>query len=430
MLADLQTQNPSQAKPLEAIFKEAEHLFDEAIDKILHQNILQSGKRPDGRKLDEIREISCQVGFLPRTHGSALFMRGLTHVLSVATLGGPSDEQRLETMKTEGTKHFMHHYNFPPCSVGEAGPLRGPGRRDIGHGALAEKALEPIIPSKEEFPYAIRVVSEIFSSNGSSSMASACAASLALMDAGVPIKKPVAGIALGLITDKEGKNYKILTDIQGPEDHHGDMDLKVAGTTDGVTVAQMDVKIQGLSLDILKDAFSQAKKARLEILAEMNQVLAQPRPELSPLAPRIFTLQINPDKIRDVIGPGGKVINQIIDQTGVQIDIEDSGLIFITSPNQEAADKAIAWISNLTREVKIGEIFQGRVTKILDFGAFAEILPDQVGLIHISELAPYHIRKITDVFKPGDIVAVKVKEIDSMGRINLSLQETPPNLKR
>jgi len=417
------TTSYSATNQLEEITKQAEGIFEEEIDRIVHQNILQFEKRPDGRKLDEIREISCQVGILPRTHGSALFIRGTTQALSVVTLGSPGNEQYLETMKTEGRKRFMHHYNFPPYSVGEIGPLRGPGRREIGHGALAEKALEPLIPSKEEFPYTIRVVSEILSSNGSSSMASVCASSLALMDAGVPIKKPAAGIALGLMTSPDGENYKILTDIQGPEDHHGDMDLKVAGTTDGITSVQMDVKIEGLTLEILKEAFSRAKKARLEILEKMNKVIAKPRAELSPFAPRIFTLQINPERIRDVIGPGGKVINQIIEETGVLIDIEETGLVFITSPNKEAAAKAISWIENLTREVKIGEVFQGRVTRILDFGALVEILPDQVGLVHISELAPYRVNRVTDIVKVGDIIPVKVKSIDDLGRINLSLKD-------
>lgn len=417
-------QQPATSQ-LEDIIRQVEGVFEEEVDRIVHQNILQFEKRPDGRKLDQIREISCQVSILPRTHGSALFIRGTTQALSVVTLGSPGDEQYFETMKTEGKKHFMHHYNFPPYCVGEAGPLRGPGRREIGHGALAEKSLEPLIPSKEEFPYTIRVVSEILSSNGSSSMASVSASSLSLMDAGVPIKKPTAGIALGLMMEQEGKNYKILTDIQGPEDHHGDMDLKVAGTADGMTSAQMDVKIEGLDMEILKEAFSRAKKARLEILDKMNKVISKPRSELSPFAPRIFTLQINPERIRDVIGPGGKIINQIIEQTGVLIDIEDTGLVFITSPNKEAAAKAISWIENLTREVKIGEVFQGRVTRILDFGALVEILPDQVGLVHISELAPYRVDRVTDIVKVGDIIPVKVKNIDDLGRINLSLKETP-----
>lgn len=407
---------------LEEALKQAEGIFEEELDRIVHQNILQFEKRPDGRKLDQIREISCQVGILPRTHGSALFIRGTTQALSVVTLGGPGDEQSLETMKMEGKKHFMHHYNFPPFCVGEVAPLRGPGRREIGHGALAEKALEPIIPSKEKFPYTIRVVSEILSSNGSSSMASVSASSLALMDAGVPIKKPVAGIAIGLMMG-DGKNYKILTDIQGPEDHHGDMDLKIAGTADGITAAQMDVKIEGLSIEILKQAFLRAKKARLEILDKMHKVIAKPRDELSPFAPLIFTIQINPERIRDLIGPGGKTINQIIEQTGVVIDVEESGLVFVTSSNKEAANKAISWIENLTREIKIGEVFQGRVTRILDFGALVEILPDQVGLVHISELAPYRVNRVTDIVKIGDIIPVKVKSIDDLGRINLSLKE-------
>jgi polyribonucleotide nucleotidyltransferase len=396
------------------------NFFEKEIDRLVHQNILLKEKRPDGRKLDELRKISCQAGILPRTHGSGLFCRGQTKVLSILTLGTPGDQQILEGMEITGKKRFMHHYNFPPYSTGEIKPMRGPGRREIGHGMLAEKALLSLVPSFEEFPYTMRVVSEILSSNGSTSMASVSSASLALMDAGVPIKAPVAGIALGLMTD-EKNNYKILTDIQGPEDHHGDMDFKVAGTEKGITAIQMDVKIAGITKEILKEVLSQGKKARLQILKEMSKVLSKPRPELSPWAPRIYALQINPDKIREVIGPGGKMIHEIIEKCEVAIDIEDNGKIYITAEKEEAAEKAISWIKNITREVKIGEIFQGKVKRIINFGAFVEILPGQEGLVHISQLAPYRVEKVEDVVKIGDIVPVKVISIDEQGRINLSL---------
>jgi polyribonucleotide nucleotidyltransferase len=408
------------------IFNQAINVFESEIDKIVHQNILEKELRPDGRKLDEVREISCQIDVLPRTHGSALFNRGTTQALSSVTLGGPTDEQIVENLQPEDIKkHFIHHYNFLPFSVGETGGLRGPGRREIGHGALAERSLIPLIPGKEKFPYTIRVVSEILSSNGSSSMASVCGSSLALMAAGVPTKEAAAGIAMGLMMDEKG-NYKVLTDIQGPEDHHGDMDLKVAGTKNGMTGLQMDVKIEGVTLQILKDAFAQAKEARFSILEKMKEAIAKPKTEMSQYAPRI-TFQINPEKIREVIGPGGKIINQIIDQCGVDIDIEDSGLIFITSKNNEAAQKALSWIENITHEVKPGEVFQGRVTRIMNFGAFVEILPGQEGLVHISQLAPYRVNRVEDVVKIGDIIPVKVIEIDQQGRINLTLKGANQN---
>jgi len=400
--------------------------FEKEMEKLVHQNIINppagGEKRPDGRKLDELREITIEAGLLPRTHGSGLFCRGQTKALSILTLGTPGDVKLLEGMEIVGKKRFMHHYNFPPYSVGEVKPIRGPGRRDIGHGMLVEKALIPLVPSFEEFPYTIRVVSEILSSNGSTSMAAASSSSLALMDAGVPIKTPAAGIALGLMINEKG-DYKILTDIQGPEDHHGDMDFKIAGTKKGITAIQMDVKIDGISQKILKEVLSQGKKARLQILEKMEKVLAKPRPELSPFAPKILTIQINPEKIREVIGPGGKVINEIIEKCGVSIDIEDSGKIFVTAEKEEAAKKAISWIKNITREIKVGEVFQGKVKRILDFGAFAEILPGQEGLIHISQLAPFRVKKVEDVVKIGDIVPVKVISIDEHGRINLSLKE-------
>jgi polyribonucleotide nucleotidyltransferase len=406
--------------------------FEKEIEKLVHQNIINlpagKEKRPDGRKLDELREITAEAGLLPRTHGSGLFCRGQTKALSILTLGAPGDVKLLEGMEIVGKKRFMHHYNFPPYSVGEVRPIRGPGRRDIGHGMLVEKALIPLVPSLEKFPYTMRVVSEILSSNGSTSMASVSSSSLALMDAGVPIKTPAAGIALGLMVDERG-NYKILTDIQGPEDHHGDMDFKIAGTRKGITAIQMDVKIDGINQEILKEVLSQGKKARLQILDKMEKVLEKPRPELSPFAPKILTIQINPEKIREVIGPGGKVINEIIEECGVSIDIEDSGKIFVTAEKEEAAKKAISWIKNITREVKVGEVFQGKVKRILDFGAFVEILPGQEGLIHISQLAPFRVKKVEDVVKIGDVVPVKVISIDEHGRINLSLKATKEKAK-
>ncbi len=395
--------------------------FEEETNRLVHENIIKSEKRPDARKLDELRDIQCEVGLLPRTHGSGLFCRGSTKALSILTLGGPGDVKLLEGMETVGKKRFMHHYNFPPYSVGEIKPVRGPGRREIGHGMLAEKALLPLVPSFEEFPYTMRIVTEILSSNGSTSMAATSSSSLALMDAGVPIKRPATGIALGLMQDQNG-NYKILTDIQGPEDHHGDMDFKIAGTKKGITAIQMDVKVEGITEEILKNVLSQGKKARLQILEEMEKVIAQPRAELSPFAPRIIILQINPEKIREVIGPGGKIINEIIDECGVSIDIEDSGRIFVTAEKEEAAKKAVDWIKNITREVMVGEAFQGKVKRILDFGAFVEILPGQEGLVHISQLAPYHVEKVEDIVKVGDIIPVKVISIDEQGRINLSLK--------
>ncbi len=388
-------------------------------DAIVHKNVLEKEQRPDGRKLAEIRKITCQVGILPRTHGSALFTRGETQALTVTTLGSPGDEQIIDTMEVDMKKRYIHHYNFPPFSVGEVKPMRGPGRREIGHGALAEKALVPVLPSKEEFPYTTLLVSEILSSNGSSSMASTCGSTLSLMDAGVPIKRPVSGIAMGIIVGDE-KNYKVLTDIQGLEDHYGDMDFKAAGTEKGITALQMDVKLDGVTLDMLRDVLFQSKENRMEIMAKILETIPEPRKEMCQYAPRIIVMKINPDKIRNVIGTGGKVINEIIDETGVQIDIEDDGSVFITSPDESSAEKATKWIDNLTHEVKAGEIFNARITRLMTFGAFAEILPGQEGLIHISELADRRVEKVEDVVKVGDVVPVKVKEIDSQGRINLS----------
>jgi polyribonucleotide nucleotidyltransferase len=401
--------------------QEAFDVFEDKIDEMVHKNILEKDKRPDGRKLDEVREISCEIGLLPRTHGSGLFNRGSTQALSVVTLGPPGAEQLLDQMELEGKKRFMHHYNFPPFSVGEVKPMRGPGRRDIGHGALAERALIPLIPSREEFPYTIRIVSEILSSNGSSSMASVCGSILALLDAGVPIKGNAAGIAMGLMLGADGK-YKILTDIQGPEDHHGDMDFKIAGTRKGITSFQMDVKVEGLSLKILEDTLAQAKKTREEILNKMEAVIKTPRSDLSLYAPRVYVIKINPDRIGNVIGPGGKMINKIIDETGATIDIEDDGTIFVASEKADGAKKAITWVKSLTRELKVGEIFQGKVVKVTDFGAFIEVAPGQEGLLHVSELSlEGKDKKIEDLIHRGDTVTVKIKNIDDLGRINLAL---------
>ncbi|MBI3685698.1 polyribonucleotide nucleotidyltransferase [Candidatus Azambacteria bacterium] len=409
--------------------KQAERIFEEEINRIVHENAIHNNRRPDGRKPDELRELASYVTFLPRTHGSGIFIRGETQVLSILTLGAPGDQQWIDTMEKKGFKRFMHHYNFPPFSVGEVKSLRGPSRRDIGHGALAERALEHLIPEQKEFPYTIRVVSETLSSNGSSSMASVCAATLAMMDGGIPMKAPAAGIAMGLMSDASGK-YTILTDIQGPEDHHGDMDFKVAGTKDGVTAIQMDVKVDGVAVQVLAEALAQARKARLEILEVMRGALAEPRKELSQYAPRIITLQINPDKIKDVIGPGGKMINEIIDETGVAIDIEDDGSVFITSTSQESAEKAVAWIKNITREAVVGEIFQGKVKRIMDFGAFVEIFPGTEGLVHVSQLSDAFIKNPHDVVKMGDIIPVKLMEIDSQGRLNLSAKEAQKDQKK
>lgn len=401
-----------------------EYLFDEEIDEIVHRRIIEKGERPDGRKTNEIRKLHAAVGVLPRTHGSGLFMRGETHALSTLTLGAPGDEQIVEGMEVRTKKRYLHHYNFPPFSVGETKPMRGPGRREIGHGALAGKALLPMIPSREEFPYTMRVVSEILSSNGSSSMASVCGSTLALMDAGVPIKKAVAGAAMGLMVDHKG-NYKVLTDLQGQEDHYGDMDFKVAGTRDGITAVQLDVKIDGLTVPMVRDTLKQALTARLEILDMMQSVIVKPRQELSPWAPRVNVLKINPEKIGALIGPGGKVINEIIAETGAQIDIEDDGTVFITSEKEEGMARALSLIKQITREIKPGELLEGRVSRILDFGAMVEIAPRQDGLIHVSELAPWRVDKVTDILKLGDVVPVKVKNIDEQGRVNLSLKDVP-----
>ena len=390
--------------------------------KCVREMILKEQKRPDGRKIDEIRPLSCEVGLLPRTHGSALFTRGQTQVLSVATLGMTSEEQILDGLDEEESKRYMHHYNFPSYSVGEARPSRGPGRREIGHGALAERALVPVIPSEEEFPYAIRVVSEVLSSNGSTSQASICGSTLALMDAGVPIKKPVAGISTGLVTDSENPdNYIMLTDIQGLEDFFGDMDFKVAGTKDGITAIQVDIKVDGLTYNIIEEAFARTKKARQYILDEvMLKQIDKPRAEVSKYAPRIINMTINPEKIRDVIGTGGKVINKIIAETGVKIDIEDDGRVFIYSSDLEGAEKARKIVDEITREIEVGHVYEGTVSRITTFGAFIELGGDREGLLHISKISKQRIGKVEDVFKIGDKVKVKVYEIDSQNRINLT----------
>lgn len=392
------------------------------MEKNMRKNILEKEQRLDGRSLDEVRKIEIQTSFLPKTHGSALFQRGETQALSVATLGAPGAALTVETMDEEEQKTYFHHYNFPPFSVGEAKPLRGPSRRDIGHGMLAERALVPVLPSKEEFPYTVWVVSEIMTCNGSSSMASVCGSSLALMDAGVPIKKPVAGIAMGLVTyDGDLANgYKILTDIQGMEDFAGDMDFKVAGTKDGITALQMDIKVKGLSLDLLAEALGKASKARLSILDNMNAAISAPRPELSANAPRITSLRIHPDQIREVIGKGGETIQKITKETNVQIDIEDDGLVMITALNQADGKAAEDWIKSITYTPEVGEIFNGTVVKITDFGAFVEIAPGRDGLVHISELGLQRINRVEDVVKEGDKLRVKLIEIDSQGRYKLS----------
>lgn len=403
-------------------------VIDSEMENLFEKNILERDERPDGRKLNEVRSISALVGILPRTHGSALFTRGETQTLSIVTLGAPGMEQVIDTMELDEKKRFMHHYNFPPFSVGEVRPMRGPGRREIGHGALAEKALDPVIPDKETFPYTIRVVSEVLSSNGSSSMASTCASSLALMDAGVPIKATIGGISIGIVVGEDGK-YKLLSDIQGPEDHFGGMDFKVTGSKKGITAIQLDVKVDGLTPDMIRDTLEQSHKNRIAIIDIMEKTISAPRPDLSQYAPRIITLKINPEKIRDVIGPGGKVINQIIDETGVEIDIEDDGLVFITADNPEAGEKALSWVKNLTHEVKVGEIFKGRITRLMNFGAFAEILPNQEGMVHISEITDRRIENIHDVLKVGELVNVKVKEIDNLGRINLTMRGLENSVK-
>lgn len=401
--------------------KDVKNMVQKLLKELVRRAITVDKIRPDGRGLEEVRPINCEAGILARTHGSGLFTRGQTQVLTITTLGAVGDSQILDGLGVEESKRYMHHYNFPPYSVGETRPMRAPGRREIGHGALAERALLPMIPSEVEFPYSFRLVSEVLESNGSSSMGSVCGSTLSLMDAGVPLKKPVSGVAMGLV--KDGDYYSILTDIQGLEDALGDMDFKVAGTADGITAIQMDIKVDGLTRGILTDALDQAKKGRLHILGKMLEVLPAPRPELSPFAPRIITLQIHPDKIRDVIGPGGKIIKKIIEETGVSIDIEDDGRVFIAAVDVEAGKKAVSIIEGLVAEVEVGVTYTGKVTRLMNFGAFVEILPGKEGLVHISQLALERIEKVEDVVKVGDVLTVKVTEIDRQGRVNLSRKE-------
>ncbi|WP_409359879.1 polyribonucleotide nucleotidyltransferase [Aneurinibacillus thermoaerophilus] len=393
-------------------------ILHDIVKKEVRRLITHEKVRPDGRALDEIRPISCEVDLLPRTHGSGLFTRGQTQVLSVCTLGALGDVQILDGLGLEESKRFMHHYNFPPYSVGEARPLRAPGRREIGHGALGERALEPVIPSEDVFPYTIRLVSEVLESNGSTSQASICASTLALMQAGVPIKAPVAGIAMGLV--KDGEHISVLTDIQGMEDHLGDMDFKVAGTRKGVTALQMDIKIEGINRQILEQALKQAREGRLFILDKMEEAIKEPRKGLSPYAPKITTLRINPDKIRDVIGPSGRVINKIIEETGVKIDIEQDGRVYIASVDSEMNEKAKRIIEDIVREVEVGQVYNGTVKRIEKFGAFVELFSGKEGLVHISQLAEERVGKVEDVVAIGDKLMVKVTEIDNQGRINLS----------
>jgi len=404
--------------------KDIEEVIQDIIKVEVRKMIIEQGIRPDNRKIDEIRPISCDVGLLPRTHGSGLFTRGQTQVLTVATLGASSDVQIIDGIDETESKRYMHHYNFPPYSVGDTRVLRGPGRREIGHGALAERALEPVIPSYEDFPYTIRLVSEVLSSNGSSSQASVCGSTLALLDAGVPIKLPVAGIAMGLM--KSENKVVILSDIQGMEDFLGDMDFKVAGTEKGITAIQMDIKIAGIGREILQEALERARMGRLFILNKMLQVISEPRNELSPYAPRIFTMEVHPDKIRDVIGPGGKMINKIIDETGVKIDIDDDGKVTIAAVDVEMGNKAIDMINKVTKDVEVGEMYLGKVTRIVPFGAFVEILNGKEGLVHISNIAWERINKVEDVLSVGDEILVKVTEIDNQGRINLSRKDALP----
>jgi polyribonucleotide nucleotidyltransferase len=401
--------------------------FDTVEKGVVRQRILDDGIRPDGRSYSEIRPISVEVGVLPRVHGSGLFTRGETQVMTIATLGTPGDAQTLDTLSPEESKRYMHHYNFPPYSTGEVAPMRGPKRREIGHGALAERALEPMIPAQESFPYTLRLVSEVLESNGSTSMASVCGSTLALMDAGVPIKAPVAGIAMGLVTDSDGDTgkfrYAVLSDIQGIEDHLGDMDFKVAGTEHGITALQMDIKIHGLSPQIMQEALAQAREGRLFILDKMLAVLPGPRKGLSSYAPRILTIHIDPEKIGKLIGPGGKMIRSLQESFGVKIDVEDDGSVFVSSPAGAAAEMAVAEIEKMTEGVKLGGIYTGKVVRVESYGAFVEILPGQDGMVHISQLADYRVRSVEDVVKVGDEITVMVIDIDpGSGKVRLSRQ--------
>jgi polyribonucleotide nucleotidyltransferase len=413
-LAEILLQEPERER-------EVKTSFDDLKKNIFRQQIVKEGRRIDGRGLKDIRPITCEIEVLPRTHGSALFTRGETQALVITTLGTTSDEQKIDALMGEHYKKFMLHYNFPPFSVGEVKFLRGPSRRDIGHGNLAERALLPVLPREEDFPYTIRIVSEVLESNGSTSMATVCGGSLSLMHAGVPIRAPVAGIAMGLI--KEGDQVRVLSDILGDEDHLGDMDFKVAGTRDGVNSLQMDIKISGVTREIMREALYQAKEGRLHILGEMEKTISTARSDLSSHAPRIITLKIRPEKIREVIGPGGKVIRGIVEETGVKMDVEDDGTIMIASNDEAASRRAVEMVQRITAEPEIGKIYRGTVRKIMDFGAFVEILPGTDGLVHISQLAPERVRRVTDVLNEGDEVMVKVLEIDKQGKIKLSRKE-------
>ncbi|MEX0878045.1 MAG: polyribonucleotide nucleotidyltransferase [Candidatus Spechtbacterales bacterium] len=404
-----------------AYIENASAYIEKLTDELIHEAILKDERRVDGRALDELRNLSGYTGVLPRTHGSGLFMRGLTHGLSIATLDSPGEEELSDAMEGETRKRFMLHYNFPPFSTGETGFFRGPGRREIGHGALAEKAVEAMIPDKEEFPYVIRVVTEILSSNGSTSMASVCSASLALMDAGVPMKKHVAGIAMGLIAS--GDDYKVLTDIQGPEDHYGDMDFKVAGTRDGVTAVQMDVKVDGVTLKMIEDTLEQGKKARENILDVLEKAIPEPNTELSPYAPKIKFLKIDPEKIGMLIGPGGRIIKEIMAETNTEINVEDDGSVSITGSTNEEVVRAAEIASNITREIKVGEIFEATVVKIADFGAFVELVPSKEALVHISELKEGFVSKVEDVVKIGDKITVKIIKADDSGKLSASAKQ-------
>lgn len=410
---------------------ELKEIINSKLEKRMRYNVLEKGIRLDGRKEDEIRPLSSQVGVLPRTHGTGLFNRGETQVLTITTLGGPQDAQLLDTMDEDREKHYMHHYHFPAYATGEIKPSRGPSRREIGHGDLAERALLPVLPSKEEFPYTMWLVSETMACNGSSSMASVCGSTLSLMDAGVPIKRPVSAVAMGLVVDKEkfkggekeDGSYKILTDIQGMEDFAGDMDFKVAGTTEGITALQMDIKVKGISIELMKRALARAKQARLTILESMLKTIAEPRKTLSPYAPLIMTLKVHPDLIRVVIGKGGETIQGISKECNVEITIDDDGVVTITAPDQEKGSKAVAWINKITYQPKVGDVFEGKVVKIMEFGAFVEIAPGKDGLVHISKLAKERVNKVEDVVHMGDVVKVKLMEIDDMGRYNLSMKD-------
>jgi polyribonucleotide nucleotidyltransferase len=406
--------------------EKAKGLIKKEIEKAVASAIIKEGKRVDDRKLDEIRSLNIDVGIFSRTHGSAHFSRGETQVVSIVTLGSPGDVLFLETMEVEEKKSYMHHYNFPPFSVGEVAPLRGPGRREIGHGALAEKALRAVLPAHDEFPYTIRVVSEVLSSNGSSSMASTCGSSLALMDAGVPIKRHVAGIAMGLASNEKKGEYVVIADLQDLEDGEGGMDFKICGSEQGITAIQLDTKTKGLPDNVIQEVFQKARLGLNQILAEMSKVIVTSRPELSPYAPRIYILHIDPEKIGLVIGPQGKVINKIIEQTNVEIDIEKDGTVHITSLTKDGAEQAIKQIEDLTREVKVGEVYEGKVSRILDFGAMVELTPNQEGMVHVSNLSDGYVRSVTDVVQIGDTLRVRVIEIDNMGRINLTVDGVSP----